>query len=58
MRHIALGYSNKEISEKMDISVKTVEAHKAKSLKKLNIRSRKEIITYAIFRGWLEELVM
>ena len=55
LRHIALGYSNKEISEKMDISVKTVEAHKANALKKLNISSRREIISYAILQGWMQE---
>ncbi len=55
LRHIALGYSNKEIAEKMDISVKTAEAHKANCLKKLNMKSRKEIISYAILQGWMNE---
>jgi DNA-binding NarL/FixJ family response regulator len=55
LRHIALGYSNKEIAGKMDISVKTVEAHKTNSLKKLNIQSRKGIIRYAILQGWMQE---
>ena len=55
LRHIALGYSNKEIAGKMDISVKTVEAHKTNSLKKLNMQSRKDIIRYAILQGWMQE---
>ncbi len=55
LRLIALGYSNKEISEQFDISVKTVEAHKANSLKKLGISSRKEIIRYAILQGWMQD---
>jgi two-component system response regulator NreC len=55
LRHIALGYSNKEIAEKMDISVKTVEAHKTNALKKLNKQSRKDIISYAILQGWMQE---
>jgi len=55
LRHIALGYSNKEIADKLDISVKTAEAHKANCLKKLNIKSRKEIISYAILQGWMQE---
>jgi DNA-binding NarL/FixJ family response regulator len=54
-RHIALGYSNIEIAEKMDISIKTVEAHKANCLKKLNMKSRKDIIRYAILQGWMQE---
>jgi two-component system response regulator NreC len=55
LRYIALGYSNIEIGEKMDISVKTVEAHKANALKKLNIHTRKDIIRYAILKGWMHE---
>lgn len=55
LRHIALGYSNKEIADKLDISVKTAEAHKANCLKKLNMKSRKEIISYAILQGWMQE---
>jgi DNA-binding NarL/FixJ family response regulator len=54
-RYIALGYSNAEIADRMNISVKTVEAHKANSLKKLDIRSRKDIIKYAILQGWMRE---
>jgi DNA-binding NarL/FixJ family response regulator len=54
-RHIALGYSNQEIAEKLNISVKTVEAHKANCLKKLNMHSRKDIIRYAILQGWMQE---
>jgi DNA-binding NarL/FixJ family response regulator len=55
LRFIALGYSNKEISEKLEISIKTVEAHKSNSLKKLNLETRKDIVKYAIFQGWLVE---
>lgn len=55
LRHIALGYSNREIAEEFDISVKTVEAHKANAMKKLDFSSRKDIIQYAILRGWMQE---
>ena len=55
LRYIALGYSNNEIAEKMDISVKTVEAHKANALKKLDMRSRIDIVRYAILQGWMQE---
>jgi DNA-binding NarL/FixJ family response regulator len=52
---IAWGYSNKEIAERMQISVKTVEAHKANAMKKLGISSRIDIVRYAILQGWLED---
>jgi DNA-binding NarL/FixJ family response regulator len=55
LRYIALGYSNKEIAEKMDISVKTVEAHKANALRKLGMHSRIDIVRYAILQGWMQE---
>ncbi len=55
LRQIALGYSNKEIAERLDISVKTVEAHKANALKKLDMTSRIDIVRYAILQGWMRE---
>lgn len=56
LRLIALGYSNREIAEKLDISIKTVEAHKANALKKLDMVSRREIMNYAILQGWMKEI--
>lgn len=55
LRLIALGYSNREIAEKFDLSVKTVESHKAHAQQKLDINSRKEIISYAILQGWMQQ---
>lgn len=44
----AKGYGNKEIAEMLHISVKTVEAHKANIMTKLNLKSRPELIEYAL----------
>jgi DNA-binding NarL/FixJ family response regulator len=55
LRYIALGYSNKEIGERLDLSVKTVEAHKANALKKLDMHSRIDIVRYAILQGWMQD---
>ncbi len=55
LRLIALGYNNQEIAEQFDISVKTVETHKANARQKLNLTSRKDIISYAILQGWMQE---
>ena len=55
LRFIAWGYSNKEIASRLDLSVKTVEAHKSNAMRKLNMRSRIDIVRYAILKGWLEE---
>lgn len=53
VRLIALGYSNKEIAARLKVSVKTVETYKSRSMEKLNIRSRVDIVRYAAGRGWL-----
>ena len=55
LRLIALGYSNKEIAARLDLSVKTVEAHKANAMRKLDMHSRIDIVRYAMLRGWLQE---
>lgn len=55
LRLIALGYSNREIAERIDLSIKTVEAHKANSMRKLGISSRTDIVRYAILQNWLQD---
>ena len=55
LRHIALGYSNKEIAALLNLSVKTVEAHKANAMRKLDMTSRIDIVRYAVLQGWLTD---
>ena len=45
---VAEGYSNKGISAVLDISVKTAEAHRATSMRKLNINSIAGLVRYAV----------
>jgi two-component system response regulator NreC len=54
LRLIALGYSNKEIAAREDLSVKTIEAHKANAMRKLGIHSRIDIVRYAILQNWMD----
>jgi DNA-binding NarL/FixJ family response regulator len=53
LRLIASGYSNKEIAADLSLSVKTVEAHKANAMRKLELTGRIDIVKYAILQGWL-----
>jgi DNA-binding NarL/FixJ family response regulator len=53
LRLIASGYSNKEIAAQLTLSVKTVEAHKANAMRKLELKGRIDIVKYAILQGWL-----
>ena len=52
---VARGYTNKEISERLHISVKTVEGHKARILEKLDLKSRADIVRYTLQQGWLQD---
>jgi two-component system, NarL family, response regulator NreC len=55
LRMIAWGYSNKEIATRLTLSVKTVEAHKANAMRKLDLTSRIDIVRFAILQGWLQD---
>lgn len=55
LKMISLGYSNKEIAGQLQLSVKTIEAHKSNGMRKLGIASRVELVRYAIFQNWLDE---
>lgn len=45
---IAEGYTNKQIAEILSISIKTVQAHRASLMQKLDLHDRGELIKYAI----------
>ena len=51
---IAKGYGNKYIAEKLFVSVKTVEAHKTHIMNKLNLKSKPELVEYALKKKLLE----
>jgi DNA-binding NarL/FixJ family response regulator len=50
LRHIARGYMYKEVAQRLDISVKTVEAHVSAVLRKLQLSSRHELSRWAVER--------
>ncbi|MGX0844670.1 two-component system, NarL family, response regulator NreC [Staphylococcus capitis] len=51
---IAKGYGNKDIAEKLFVSMKTVEAHKTHIMNKLNLKSKPELVEYALKKKLLE----
>jgi two-component system response regulator NreC len=55
LRLVAIGYSNKEIASQLDLSVKTVEVHKANATRKLQLQGRVDIVRYALRQGWLHD---
>jgi DNA-binding NarL/FixJ family response regulator len=55
LRLIANGHSNKEISARLAISVKTIETYKARAMEKLGFRTRVDVVRHAASKGWLPE---
>ena len=50
---VAGGLSNAEIADKLFVSPRTVETHRANLMRKLNLHNHAELIRYAIRRGIL-----
>lgn len=50
---VAQGYSNKEIAEQLFISVKTVESHKSNLMEKLELKTRPDLVKFAMKKGLL-----
>lgn len=48
LRLLADGYSSKDLALKLQLSVKTVDAHKYNVMKKLDIHNRADLVKYAI----------
>jgi DNA-binding NarL/FixJ family response regulator len=55
LRLIAQGHSNKEIADRLKISIKTVETYKARSMEKLGLTGRADIVRFALQKGWLQD---
>ncbi|WP_027085939.1 response regulator transcription factor [Cohnella panacarvi] len=50
---VAQGYANKEIAEQLVISVKTVETHKSNLMEKLDLKTRPDLVKFAMKKGLL-----
>ena len=50
----ARGHTNAEIAAELKLSVKTVETHKARLMTKLGLRTRAQLVRYALYRGWIK----
>jgi len=51
LQHICAGLSNREIAEKLDLSVNTVAVHRANIMNALGVHKTAELVVYAITNG-------
>jgi DNA-binding CsgD family transcriptional regulator len=51
---IVLGHTQREIAQKLFVSVKTIETHRARVVEKLGCQTRAELVSYAISAGLLQ----
>jgi two-component system response regulator NreC len=54
LKLIAEGHTNQEIADKLVISAKTVERHRANIMEKLNLHHRTDLVRYAIRKGLID----
>ena len=53
-RLIAYGYTNAEVAEKLVVSGRTVEAHRARIMTKLKCKNRADLVRFALNNGLLK----
>jgi DNA-binding NarL/FixJ family response regulator len=56
LKCVALGFTNKEIANQLNVGVKSIETYKARGLQKLGFKSRVQLVRYASTQGWLAEM--
>ena len=54
LRLLAQGYTNREIADKLNLSVRTVESHRANLMAKLGLHTRADLVRFASQRGYLD----
>jgi PAS domain S-box-containing protein len=54
VRLVALGYTNREAANKLAVSLRTVESHRARAIKKLGVRSRADVVRFAYRSGLVD----
>jgi DNA-binding NarL/FixJ family response regulator len=56
LKLVARGYTSKEIAAKLELSIRTIETYKTRSMRKLNLRTRADVVRYGVERGWIQNL--
>ena len=51
---IAQGFTNREVAEKLLLSVKTVEGYRARIARKIDADGRRDLVRFALAHGLLQ----
>jgi len=53
LKHLAIGYSSKQIAAELNIAIKTIDNHRQSLLRKTNTKSTGELVAYGINMGYI-----
>lgn len=53
LRLVIRGYTNRETAQELNISIRTVESHRANMYDKLHVTNRRELVEYAEVNGYM-----
>ena len=54
LRLLALGYTNRQIGEELGVSVRTAESHRANIMDKLGLKSRVDLVRWAVHQHLID----
>jgi DNA-binding NarL/FixJ family response regulator len=52
LKLVVMGFSNKEIARKLEIGIRSVETYRLRAIHKLDLKTRADVVRYAINAGW------
>lgn len=55
LRFVARGLQTREIAARLNIGIKTVDTHRARAMRRLNLHRRAEVVAYGVKHGWLTD---
>ena len=56
LRLTAMGYTSREVGEKLSLSPKTVDTYRQRAMEKLSLKHRSEVIQFALKAGLLDDI--
>jgi DNA-binding NarL/FixJ family response regulator len=56
LREIAIGFTSKSIAKRLGVSAKTIQTYRARIYDKLELRTRADLVHYAIAHGILDSV--